>query len=262
MINVVSKINGVSDVKTIDAINPGIVLNPATLNRIKEYVDGNTNTKNTKRELAKLKKQDDKSTVLDSRFNALSNELAKVISGIASEIKQYVNEEIKNAVTETKPKTNNIKESNTADERKTRKAALNKGVRDDIWKMYLDGYTNDEIAKKYNVNKNRVSGTISSYFNYRKPDTGASDEDMAKYILLTAIIKEINRRGRTCVIRDLKYYCERRHYRERMPWKKAIISPIDYIKTDKWLTSLFNAILDDFKKVDAYRANEANVDKL
>lgn len=257
MINVVSKINGVSDVKTIDAINPGIALNPATLNRIKEYVDGNINTKH---ETAKPKKQDDKSTVLDSRFNALSNELAKVIGDIASEIKQYVNEEIKNAVTETKP--NDIKESNTTDERKTRKAALNKGVRDDIWKMYLDGYTNDEIAKKYNVNKNRVSGTISSYFNYRKPDTGASDEDMAKYILLTAIIKEINRRGRTCVIRDLKYYCERRHYRERMPWKKAIISPIDYIKTDKWLTSLFNAILDDFKKVDAYRANEANVDKL
>lgn len=257
MINVVSKINGVSNVKTIDAINPGTVLNPATLNRIKEYVDGNINTKH---ETAKPKKRDDKSTVLDSRFNALSNELAKVIGDIASEIKQYVNEEIKNAVTETKP--NDIKESNTADERKTRKAALNKGVRDNIWKMYLDGYTNDEIAKKYNVNNNRVSGTISSYFNYRKPDTGASDEDMAKYILLTAIIKEINRRGRTCVIRDLKYYCERRHYRERMPWKKAIISPIDYIKTDKWLTSLFNAILDDFKKIDAYRANEANVDKL
>lgn len=258
MINVVSKINGVSSVKSIDSIKPeGIVLNPTVLNRIKEYIDGNTNTKH---ELAKPKKQDDKSTVLDSRFNALSNELAKVIGDIASEIKQYVNEEIKNAVTETKP--NDIKESNTTDERKTRKAALNKGVRDDIWKMYLDGYTNDEIAKKYNVNKNRVSGTISSYFNYRKPDTGASDEDMAKYILLTAIIKEINRRGRTCVIRDLKYYCERRHYKERMPWKKAIISPIDYIKTDKWLTSLFNEVLDDFKKVDAYRANEANVDKL
>ncbi len=258
MINVVSKINGVSSVKSIDSIKPeGIVLNPTVLNRIKEYIAGNTNTKH---ELAKPKKQDDKSTVLDSRFNALSNELAKVIGDIASEIKQYVNEEIKNAVTETKP--NDIKESNTTDERKTRKAALNKGVRDDIWKMYLDGYTNDEIAKKYNVNKNRVSGTISSYFNYRKPDTGASDEDMAKYILLTAIIKEINRRGRTCVIRDLKYYCERRHYKERMPWKKAIISPIDYIKTDKWLTSLFNEVLDDFKKVDAYRANEANVDKL
>lgn len=258
MINVVSKINGISSVKSIDSIKPeGIVLNPTVLNRIKEYIDGNTNTKH---ELAKPKKQDDKSTVLDSRFNALSNELAKVIGDIASEIKQYVNEEIKNAVTETKP--NDIKESNTTDERKTRKAALNKGVRDDIWKMYLDGYTNDEIAKKYNVNKNRVSGTISSYFNYRKPDTGASDEDMAKYILLTAIIKEINRRGRTCVIRDLKYYCERRHYKERMPWKKAIISPIDYIKTDKWLTGLFNEVLDDFKKVNAYHANEANVDKL
>ena len=43
MINVVSKINGVSNVKSIDSIKPeGIVLNPSVLNKIKEYVDGNT----------------------------------------------------------------------------------------------------------------------------------------------------------------------------------------------------------------------------
>ena len=257
MINVVSKINGVSNVKTIDTINHRSVLNPNTLSRIKEYVDGNTNTKH---ELDKPKKTDDKSTVLDSRFNALSNELAKAIGNITSEIKQYINEEIKNAVTDIKA--DNIKKPKTAGVKKERRVALNKSVKDEIWKMYLDGYTNDEIGKKYSVKKDRVSGTISSYFNYRKPDTGASDEDMARYILLTAIIKEINRRGRTCVIRDLKYYCEHRHYVKKMPWGKAIISPVDYIKTDKRLTSLFNEVLDDFKKVDAYRANEANVDKL
>lgn len=257
MINVVSKINGVSNVKTIDAINPGTVLNPAILNRIKEYVDGNINTKH---ELAKPKKQDDKNTVLDSRLDTLLSELAKTFGDITSEIKQYINEEIKNAVTDIKA--DNIKKSKTADVKKERRVALNKSVKDEIWKMYLDGHTNDEIGKKYNIKKNRVSGTISSYFNYRKPDAGASDEDMARYILLTAIIKEINRRGHTCVIRDLKYYCERRHYVKKMPWGKAIVSPVDYIKTDKWLTGLFNEVLDDFKKVNAYHANEANVDKL
>lgn len=256
MINVVSKINGVNNVKSIDSIKPeGIVLNPSVLNRIKEYVDGNTDTK---RELAKPKKRNDKNTVLDSRLDTLIDELAKTFGDITSEIKQYINEEIKNAVTDIKA--DNIKKHNV---NKTRKNVfLTKNIRDEIWKMYLDGHTNDEIGKKYNIKNNRVSGTISSYFNYRKPDTGASDEDMARYILLTAIIKEINRRGHTCVIRDLKYYCERRHYVKKMPWKKAIVSPVDYIKTDKWLTGLFNEVLDDFKKVDAYRANEANVDKL
>lgn len=256
MINVVSKINGVNNVKSIDSIKPeGIVLNPRVLNRIKEYVDGNTDTK---RELAKPKKKNDKKPVLDSRLDTLIGELAKTFGDITSEIKQYINEEIKNAVTDIKA--DNIKKPNV---NKTRKNVfLTKNIRDEIWKMYLDGHTNDEIGKKYNINNNRVSGTISSYFNYRKPDAGASDEDMARYILLTAIIKEINRRGHTCVIRDLKYYCERRHYVKKMPWKKAIVSPVDYIKTDKWLTGLFNEVLDDFKKVDAYRANEANVDKL
>lgn len=256
MINVVSKINGVNNVKSIDSIKPeGIVLNPSVLNRIKEYVDGNTDTK---RKLAKPKKKNDKSPVLDSRLDTLIGELAKTFGDITSEIKQYINEEIKNAVTDIKA--DNIKKP---DVNKTRKNVfLTKNIRDEIWKMYLDGHTNDEIGKKYNIKNNRVSGTISSYFNYRKPDAGASDEDMARYILLTAIIKEINRRGHTCVIRDLKYYCERRHYVKKMPWKKAIVSPVDYIKTDKWLTGLFNEVLDDFKKVDAYRANEANVDKL
>ena len=259
MINVVSKINGVSNVKSIDSIKPeGIVLNPSVLNKIKEYVDGNTDTK---RELAKPKKnkeKNDKSPVLDSRLDTLISELAKTFGDITSEIKQYINEEIKNAVTDIKA--DNIKKHNV---NKTRKNVfLTKNIRDEIWKMYLDGHTNDEIGKKYNIKNNRVSGTISSYFNYRKPDAGASDEDMARYILLTAIIKEINRRGHTCVIRDLKYYCERRHYVKKMPWKKAIVSPVDYIKTDKWLTGLFNEVLDDFKKVDAYHANEANVDKL
>lgn len=256
MINVVSKINGVNNVKSIDSIKPeGIVLNPRVLNRIKEYVDGNTDTKH---ELAKPKKVNDKNTVLDSRLDTLIGELAKTFGDITSEIKQYINEEIKNTITDIKA--DNIKKP---DVNKTRKNVfLTKNIRDEIWKMYLDGHTNDEIGKKYNIKNNRVSGTISSYFNYRKPDAGASDEDMARYILLTAIIKEINRRGHTCVIRDLKYYCERRHYVKKMPWKKAIVSPVDYIKTDKWLTGLFNEVLDDFKKVDAYRANEANVDKL
>ena len=87
MINVVSKINGVSNVKSIDSIKPeGIVLNPSVLNKIKEYVDGNTDTK---RELAKPKKnkeKNDKSPVLDSRLDTLISELAKTFGDITSEI--------------------------------------------------------------------------------------------------------------------------------------------------------------------------------
>lgn len=257
MINVVSKIDGVSNVKSIDNISKGVVLSPTVLNTIKEYVDGKTETKHVE---AKPKKRDNKNTILDSRLDTLFNELAKTFSDITSEIKQHIDKEIKNAVTDIKA--DNIKKSNNDSAKKNKNTILDKRVRDEIWKMYLDGYTNEEIGKKYNVKKNYISGVISSYFNYRKPDAGASDEDMARYILMTAIVKEINRRGRIHLIRDLKYYCERRHYVERMSWKRAIVSPVDYIKTSKWLISLFNEILDDFRKVNTYHANEVNIEKL
>lgn len=240
MINV--KVNGINHVSNIEN-NSNEVFN-GVMKMINDHSRIDNSAAKSKRSVK---------TFLDSS-DVPDDELAKALENA---LRNFIAKEVR------KNTENGYVNNTPASKNKKRIFMITKEVGDDIRNMYLCGKTYKEIQQKYSdADKNHIYRIVAGIFDFKPVSNIDTFERRAKYILLKKIVKEMNRRNNMHLIRNLKKHCEYRHYFKNMAWDKAIITPIQYIRSNKRLTALFNEVLDDFKADNKYYANDVNIKRI